>query len=69
VKQKSPTLRSIASLNLKANIKLQFCDGENKVNRPGATPQTPLIVAQGVFRGVKGFFDIMEKDVKILVNF
>jgi hypothetical protein len=39
------------------------------VNRPGATPQTPLIVTQGVFRGVKGVFDIMEKDVKILVNF
>ena len=39
------------------------------MNKPGATPQTPLIVAQGVFRAVKGFFDIIEKDVKILVNF
>jgi hypothetical protein len=39
------------------------------VNEPGATPQTPTIVAQGVFRGVKGVFDIIEKDGKILVNF
>jgi hypothetical protein len=42
---------------------------KQKANEPGATPQTPIIVTQGDFRGVKGVFDIIEKDVKILVNF
>lgn len=65
MKQKSLTLRSIASPNFTACIKLQLCDEETKNNRPGTAPQTPLIVAQWVFRGVKGVFDITEKVGKI----
>jgi hypothetical protein len=68
MKQKPLPLRSFSIVfsNFKAYIKLKICDEKIKPNRTGDHTTNSLILAQWLFRGVKGVFDIKTKIGKIL---